>query len=197
MENRKIEWWDEMEGLDQFLKIFGNLTIETLVVLILAITFCYKGYKQFSKFLENKKELAIQKYEAEKEKDKQLKIALEEVAKYPQYREQSKRIQQSFREEIDGLKIAQENLSEKQEEIRQTLLDMKNTIDKRERNKLRDRLLQMYRYYTNEKTNPNCTITRMEHEVFWELFGDYEEAGGDGYMHTVVQPEMNKLDIVD
>lgn len=186
-----------MLGLDEFLSLFGNVTVSTLIVIGLAILFCYKLYKQFSKFLENKKDLAIQKHEAEKEKDAQLKIALEEVAKYPQYREQSKKIQQSFREEIDGLKIAQGNLSEKQEEICRTLLDMKNTIDKRERNKLRDRLLQMYRYYTNEKTNPNHTITRMEHEAFWELFGDYEEAGGNGYIHTVVQPEMNKLDIID
>ena len=186
-----------MAGLDQFLQVFGNLTLSTVVVVILALFFCYKGYKQFTKFLEEKKNIAIQKHEADKEKDEQLKIALEEVSKYPQYREQSRKIQQSFRDEIDELKIAQNNLSDKQEEIHQTLVDMKATIDKRERNKLRDRLLQMYRYYTSEKTNPNHTITRMEHEAFWELFGDYEEAGGDGYMHTVVQPEMNKLDVID
>lgn len=186
-----------MVGLEQFLSLFGNITVSTLVLIGLAFLFCYKGYKQFVKFLENKKQIAIQKYKAEEEKDEQLKKALEEVAKYPEYREQSRKIQQSFRDEIDGLKIAQNNLSDKQEEIHQTLVDMKATIDKRERNKLRDRLLQMYRYYTSEKTNPNHTITRMEHEAFWELFGDYEEAGGDGYMHTVVQPEMNKLDIID
>ena len=186
-----------MIGLEQFIALFGDITVSTLAIIGFALFFCYKGYKQFVKFLENKKELAIQKYKSEKEKDEQLKLALEEVAKYPQYREQSRKIQQSFRDEIDGLKIAQNNLSDKQEEIHQTLVDMKATIDKRERNKLRDRLLQMYHYYTSEKTNPNHTITRMEHEAFWELFGDYEEAGGDGYMHTVVQPEMNKLDIID
>ena len=186
-----------MIGFEQFLELFGNVTVSTLVVGGLALFFCYKGYKQFVKFLENKKNLAIKKYEAEKEKDKQLKTALAEVAKYPEYREQSRKIQQEFRKEIDGLKEVQGTLSKTQEEIHQTLVDMKATMDKRERNKIRDRLLQMYRYYTNEKTNPNHTITRMEHEAFWELFGDYEEAGGDGYMHSVVQPEMNKLDIID
>ena len=35
----------------------------------------------------------------------------------------------------------------------------------------------------------------MEAEAFWGLFRDYEEAGGDGYMHTVVQPAMEKLRI--
>ena len=197
MENRKIEWWDEMEGLDQFLKIFGNLTIETLVVLILAITFCYKGYKQFSKFLENKKELAIQKHEAEKEKDAQLKLALEEVAKYPQYREQSRKIQQEFRQEIDELKTSQQTLVDTQQSIQETLKDMQEKRDKREKNKLRDKLLQNYRYYTDVKRNPEQSWTKMESEAFWELFGDYEDMGGDGYMHTIVQPAMNTLKIID
>ena len=39
--------------------------------------------------------------------------------------------------------------------------------------------------------------TTMESEAFWEVFGEYEEAGGDGHMHTVVQPEMNLLRVID
>lgn len=186
-----------MNGLDSFLSIFGNITLTQIAGFILALFFCWRVYLQVKKFFDNKKDLLIKKHEVEEEKDKQLKMVLEEVAKYPEYREQSRKIQQEFRKEIDGLKEAQSDLSNTQEEIRQTLVDMKATMDKRERNKIRDRLLQMYRYYINDKTNPNRTITRMEHEAFWELFGDYEEAGGDGYMHTVVQPEMNKLDIID
>ena len=37
----------------------------------------------------------------------------------------------------------------------------------------------------------------MDSEAFWELFREYEEAGGNGYMHTVVQPEMARLTIID
>ena len=172
-----------MVGLDQFLTLFGNITISTLVVVGLALFFCYKGYKQFVKFLENKKELAIQKHEAEKEKDEKLNKALEEVAKYPQYREQSRKIQQEFRKEIDGIKIILTEMQEKQE--------------RRERNKLRDKLLQSYRYYTDKKRNPEQTWTKMESEAFWELFADYEDMNGDGYIHTVVQPAMNLLKIID
>ena len=68
---------------------------------------------------------------------------------------------------------------------------------KRERNRLRDELLKNYRYYTNPKTNPNQTWTRMESEAFWELFKDYEDLNGNGYVHTVVQPAMNLLTIID
>ena len=34
-------------------------------------------------------------------------------------------------------------------------------------------------------------------EAFWELFKEYEDAGGDGYIHTVVQPAMNLLKVID
>lgn len=32
----------------------------------------------------------------------------------------------------------------------------------------------------------------MEADGFWDLFREYEEAGG-GYIHTVVQPDMERL----
>ena len=186
-----------MTGLEQFLTLFGNMTVSTIVVIVLALFFCWKTYKQITKFLENKKNIAIQKHEAEKEKDEQLNLVLAEVKKYPQYREQSIQIQKAFRTEIDELKSSQILLAEKQEKIQHTLNTMKETSDKRDRNNLRDRLLQMYRHYTNEKTNSSHSWTRMESEVFWELFNDYEEAGGDGFMHTIVQPAMNSLEIID
>jgi hypothetical protein len=77
------------------------------------------------------------------------------------------------------------------------LIEMEEQNKKRERNKLRDRLLQNYRYYTNIETNPSQTWTEMESEVFWEMFKDYEEAGGNGYMHSTVLPEMERLIVVE
>lgn len=37
----------------------------------------------------------------------------------------------------------------------------------------------------------------MEAEAFWELFRDYEDAGGDGYVHTEVQPAMERLTVLE
>ena len=184
-------------GLEQFLQIFGELTISKIVTFVLAILFCWKIYQQIRKFFDNKKEILIKKYEEEKEKDKKLNIVLEEVNKYPEYREQSRRIQQAFREEIDGLKNTQEILATGQQEMCIALKDMQEKNERRERNKLRDILLQSYRYYTDKDKNPNQTWTRMESEAFWELFRDYEDMNGDGYIHTVVQPAMNLLKIID
>ena len=179
-----------MAGLEQFLELFGNVTVTGIVTFVLAIFFGYRIYKEVVKFLDNKKNLAIQKHEAEKKKDEQLKSVLEEVSKYPEYREQSRAIQKEFRDEIDGLRVAQQS-------IQDTLKDMQERQDRRERNKLRNKLLQSYRYYTDLEKNPSQSWTRMESEAFWALFKDYEDAGGDGYMHTVVQPAMSLLKVID
>ena len=186
-----------MTGLEQFLQFFGDITISKIIGFGLAVLFCWKIYQQIQKFFNNKKEILIKKHESEKEKDKQLQTVLEEVSKYPQYREQSRKIQKEFREEIDGLKESQKVLADTQQDIYVTLKDMREKQERRECNKLRDKLLQSYRYYTDKSRNPSQTWTRMESEAFWELFGDYEDMGGDGYMHTVVQPAMNLLTVID
>lgn len=186
-----------MVGLDQFLQMFGNITVSKIIGFGLTLLFCWKIYQQIKKFLEHKKELLIKKHEVEKEKDEKLNLALEEVAKYPQYREQSRKIQQEFRSEIDELKESQKILADTQQSIQAILKEMQEKNDKRERSKIKDRLLQSYRYYTSIEHNPSQSWTKMEAEAFWELFGEYESAGGNGFMHTVVQPAMNSLKIID
>ena len=37
----------------------------------------------------------------------------------------------------------------------------------------------------------------MEAATFRECFGDDQAASGDGYMHTVVQPQMNLLGVIE
>lgn len=186
-----------MNGLDIFLSTFGNITLTQIVGLILALLFGWKIYLQVKKFFDNKKDLLIKKHEAEEEKDKQLKEVLAEVNKYPEYREQSRRIQQDFQRQIDSLNSSQKQIVKVQGEMCCSLKELKDAIDKRECNKLQDRLLQSYKYYTDPVKNPDKTITSMEAQAFWALFSDYEDVGGDGYMHTVVMPAMKMLKVVD
>lgn len=186
-----------MTGYEQFLEFFGNITLGKVIGFVLAILFLFGIYKQIKKFLDNKKNMLIEKHEAEKLKDEQLQKVLEEVNKYPIYREQSRKIQQQFREEIDGVKSSQEALAITQREIKESLKNMQEKQEKLERNKLRDSLLKSYRYYTDKIKNPEQQWTKMESEAFWDLFGEYESRGGDGYMHEVVQPAMNLLKVID
>lgn len=172
-----------MIGLEDFLKMFGNFTITDLVCLVLAAYFLFKIYNQV-------KDFAVKKYK-EKEKNKeQLAEALDAIQKYPEYRQKSVEIQEALENEIQELRKAQESNTKR-------LVEMENGIKGRERNKLRDSLLQNYRYYTSKEHNPLQAWTKMESDAFWELFRDYEAVNGNGYMHTVVQPAMHELTIID
>ena len=172
-----------MNGLDEFLTVFGSFTISDAVIVVLAFVFLYLIYKKVRDYL-------FKKHDLEQEKNAQLQEALGAVRKYPEYRQQSVKIQELLEGEIQELRTMVEEFSKR-------LIKIEEQNKKRECNKLRDTLLQNYRYYINEETNPSHTWTKMESEAFWELFKDYEDMGGDGYMHTVVQPEMERLVVVE
>lgn len=172
-----------MGDTEAFLEVFGGLTVANIVQIILAVAFLIYVGKKIRDYL-------IKRYEAEQEKDKQLHEALESVRKYPEYRKQSIAIQQKLEGEIQSIRKSQE------ENVKR-LDEMEKSTKRRERNKLRDRLLQNFRYFTSKEKNPMQAWTRMESEAFWELFKDYEEAGGNGYVHSEVQPAMNLLELVE
>ena len=172
-----------LTGFDEFAKIFGEISVLSVVELFLAGLFLYLIYKKVRDHL-------IKVHESEKKRDEQLREALEAVRKYPEYRKQSVQIQQKLENDIQALRRSQEETMER-------LVTMEELTKRTERNKLRDLLLQNYRFYTNSETNPNLSWTKMESEAFWELFRDYEDAGGNGYMHTDVLPAMEKLRVID
>lgn len=169
--------------LDNFLEVFGGLTLANVIQILLAIGFVIYAGKKIRDYL-------IKKYEAEQEKDKRLHEVLEAVIKYPEYRQQSIEIQQKLEGEIQGIRKAQEESTKRLEA-------MEENTQRRERNKCRDRLLQNFRYFTSKEKNHMQAWTRMEAEAFWELFKDYEDMGGNGYVHSEVQPAMNRLEVIE
>lgn len=172
-----------MTGMNEFIKLFGDITLLNVIELILALSFAALVYRKVQKHF-------IVAHDAEQERDRKLNEALESVRKYPEYRQQSIEIQHAFEAEIQLLKEMHKNTEER-------LIKMEEDTKRRERNKLRDRLLQSYRYYTSLETNPSQSWNSLEQETFWDMFKDYEEAGGDGYMHTEVQPAMMKLNVIE
>lgn len=179
-----------LKGLDEFLSIFGNITIKDVAIIIIAIVFMVTLYKKISDYL-------MKRHDARVAQEAQIKEALESTKKYPEYRQQSVQIQTEFKNEIQEIKKEQKELRQLVAVQNQRLEKIEEQNKKKERNKLRDILLERYRHYTNKETNPSQSWTKMEAEAFWELFRDYEDAGGDGYMHTVVQPEMERLIVID
>lgn len=165
-----------VSGQEEFLDVFGDITISDILIILVALGFLISIGRLLRKYI-------VSRYEANKEKDEQLAEALKAVQLYPELEKQIKELRVECKEA--------------QEENIKHISNMEEKIRKREMNRIRDRLLSIYRYYTNKETNPNGTWTQMEAETFWAQFEDYEEAGGDGHMHTVVQPAMRQLKVVD
>ena len=172
-----------MSGSKEFLELFGNITVSQVVYVVMAIVFLIMVYRKVSDYL-------YKRHDAEQEKDKRIKEALEAASHYPEYRKQSMEIQQQLTKEMQDIRLALEDHTKRLEK-------MENDSKKRELNKLYDTLLQSYKYYTSKEKNPMQAWTRMEAKAFWDLFKDYEDMGGDGYMHTVVQPPMQLLTIIE
>lgn len=179
-----------MSGFDAFIELFGSVTILDVVWFVLAVVFIVTIFVQGFRLLSRKI----------KEHDKQVQELNEtiEVSKhYPEYREQSRKIQEGFQQEIDGLKNLYLALEQKVDRQEQHLNKIEESNMKRERNKIRDILLQYYKTYGTPENNPTCSWKRIESETFWELFRDYEELNGDGLIHDTVEPAMRLLNIID
>ena len=179
-----------MKAVDAFLTAFGDITLGDVVIWGLALAFVITVCKRIWDKL-------IALYEAKRQKDEQMRQTWEAVSKYPEYRKQSVQIQQLLEGEIQEIREMQRQNTKALKELQARMDQNEEQSNRRNRNKLRDLLLQNFRYYTNPKTNPNQTWTHMEAETFWELFRDYEDMGGNGYVHSEVLPKMEQLLIVD
>lgn len=179
-----------MKYLDQFLAVFGDVTLGEVVKFAFAIFFLYAILKEIKKWNDAKIKEHQKKADEEKEQKEKLESAYAVTQKYPIYHQESIDIRDGLKKEIQEIRDYCSALMKRFEEIEEQ-------NKKRECSKLRDMLLQNYRYYTNINQNPSQSWTRMESEAFWELFREYEEAGGNGYMHTEVLPAMQRLNIVE
>lgn len=88
-------------------------------------------------------------------------------------------------------------------EIKASVLDNQNLLntrldrlEKREKNSLRAKILMEYRLFTDPARNPLGAWSEMEHHAFFELVKDYEELGGNDYVHSEVLPAVNRLRVV-
>ena len=108
-----------------------------------------------------------------------------------------------LQDEVAKLKCADVDILAACEEIRLSVLENKNTLnerldrlEKREKNALRQKILNEHRLFTDESMNPMKAWTEMEHHSFFELVHDYEDLGGNDYVHSEVLPAMNRLRVI-
>lgn len=88
--------------MDEFLKVFGNITISTVAVVIVALVFLWKIYNIIKNHL-------IEKYKQEEEKEKKVQKIIEQATHYPEWHQQSVDIQKKFSDAISAIETAQQD----------------------------------------------------------------------------------------
>lgn len=171
-----------------------------LVILILVVA-VWKTKQNFNKYIKSRLQHMEQK-SAEKQNQKSLIAKCEERItkledKHNSDIDQSNLYIQTLQEYIESLNSQIEQINQKLDSTNRELRTQKDESNHTKINELRDRLLQSYRYYTSPKTNPSFSWNEMEAEAFWAMFEDYEKRGGNGYMHTDVEPAMRRLTITN
>lgn len=128
--------------------------------------------------------------------DTRLAKVEESVSHYPEYRKQSLNIQAQLKEADKAIVDLCKEIKDDVIANRQMLDDRLKSLESREKNSLRAKILTEYRLYTDEYKNPKQAWTEMEHHSFFKLVEDYESLGGNDYVHSTVLPAMNELDVI-
>lgn len=162
------------------------MTIFDVIIAGAAVFGIYK--KAEKKILEN--------HDADVQRDKDIEEALTGVRAMPGYRQQSLDIQKELKnadsEILNTCATIQAGVAENQK----ILVERLDKLESRERNSLKAKILDMHRLFTSKQKNPMQAWTEMERDAFNDLITDYESLNGNGHVHTVVIPDMNKLSVV-
>lgn len=181
------------------------------VLLTLTITLIFNKMVGLPKELKKQRETAAAeraaREAAEKAKEEQqkqenaerdAKIAALQAAidALPGYRAQSMQIQAQLQNTDREILQACEAIKNSVIENRQALNYRLDRLEKRDKNSIRAKLLDEHRLFTDEVKNPMLAWTEMEHHAFFQLVEDYEDLGGNDYVHSDVLPEMNRLEVI-
>ena len=169
--------------MDYFLQAFGEMTLGSAIIFIAALVvvgiFIIKGYKFVVSF-----------HDRIQEKDETLTKVVEKTENLDGELKKISETQTSIISSIDKICDSQERLTRQ-------ITSFEDVMKTQSCNKLRDRIIQSYRYYTSAEKNPFQAWTEMEKDAFNRLFIDYENLGGDGYVHTTIEPAMHALEVID
>jgi hypothetical protein len=135
----------------------------------------------------------IENHDADQQRDADIAEALEGVRAMPGYRQQSINIQTELKAADEAILRTCETIQAGVTENQQILVERLDRLESRERNALRAKILDMYRLFTSKQKNPMLAWTEMERDAFFDIIRDYESLDGNGYVHSVVIPEMNML----
>lgn len=138
----------------------------------------------------------IENHDADQQRDADIAEALKGVRAMPGYRQQSINIQTELKAADDAILQTCATIQAGVAENQQILVERLDRLESRERNALRAKILDMHRLFTSKAKNPMQAWTEMERDAFFDLIRDYESLDGNGHVHSVVIPDMNRLDVI-
>ena len=170
------------------------------VLITLTVTFIFNYFVGLPKKIRSDKEQdkkiinnLILRMDSQEQNIKKLQ---EIVDNLPKYREQSLQIQAELKEADVSVKELCETIKNEVVENRKEVMQKLDRLEEREKNALRAKILEEHRFYTDEQRNPLKAWSEMEEHSFRKLVEDYEALGGNDYVHEIVLPDMNRLDVI-
>lgn len=170
------------------------------VLITLTVTFIFNYFVGLPKKIRNDKEQdkkivnnLILRIDSQEQDIKKLQDI---VDKLPEYREQSLKIQAELKDTDVSITELCETIKNEVVENRKEVMQKLNRLEEREKNALRAKILEEHRFYTDEQRNPLKAWSEMEEHSFRKLVEDYEALGGNDYVHEIVLPDMNLLDVI-
>lgn len=170
------------------------------VCITLTVTLLFNKIVGLPKTMKKQKEAErLEKERQEKAdllRDQRIAKLEEAVNSLPGYRAQSLQIQQQLQSADTTILATCQQIQTVVAENQRILNARLDKLEKREKNALREKLLDEYRLMTSDKLNPSKCWSEMEHHAFFELVSDYEDLGGNDYVHSIVIPEVNALMVI-
>ena len=170
------------------------------ILLSLTVTFLFNYFVGLPKKIRNEKAqektLINNLIIRVDEQDQKIKEIQKTVDSLPKYREQSLQIQAELRKaDVSVVELCEVIKNEVMENRKEVLCKLER-LEEREKNALRAKILEEHRLYTDESKNPMKSWSEMEEHSFRKLVEDYEALGGNDYVHNIVIPDMNRLDVI-
>lgn len=181
---------------------YENVFVATAisVVITLVVTLLFNKIIGLPKSMKKQKEVErLEKERLAKEaKIRDDKIATLEtaIASLPGYRAQSIQIQQQLQAADTTILATCQQIQNAVAENQKVLNERLDRLEKREKNAIREKLLREYRLMVSPKLNPLKAWSEMEYHAFFELVHDYEDLDGNDYVHDVVIPAVNELEVI-
>lgn len=106
-----------------------------------------------------------------------------------------KTLQKQHDESVKQSETIRSELSQLTRTINGIADTLSNMQQKENETKLKELKDSLVRYYNKYKDTGRWS--KLEKDAFWDLFDDYEKRGGNGFIHSIVEPVMRELHETD